>query len=304
MLWMWLVACSGGEDVEVIVIDEPAVEDIVVVDLDEDDAAPEPESDDAPKPDAPTEPVDEPNEADPTVPDSRDDPKKEPPTEVAQPVKRPDEPTEAEVTPEAAEENEPEPEPAKTITYALNAQKSSLYVQVYKDRTTAGADLSHDHVMLATGWTGSATWNTDDLSQCDIQLTLKVAKLAVDPPNLRSALGIEGELTDGNRKDIKKNMLAKGQLDSASYPEIRFQSTACEASGAKIKVTGELTVHGTTKTVTTKMLVNADDSSFSATGGFKAKHTDFGMDPFTAMLGALKNENEMKFTASLKGEAE
>jgi hypothetical protein len=52
------------------------------------------------------------------------------------------------------------------------------------------------------------------------------------------------------------------------------------------------------------MTVNADEASFSATGGFKAKHTDFGMDPFTAMLGALKNENEMKFTASLKGEPE
>jgi hypothetical protein len=42
----------------------------------------------------------------------------------------------------------------------------------------------------------------------------------------------------------------------------------------------------------------------SAAGTFSAKATDFGFEPYSALLGALKNRNEMKFTVDVKGAAQ
>jgi len=299
MLMLWLMACSDGEPVELIEVEEPAVEDIVVLSEDEIEAEPEEELTD-PEEEVDAEPGSEEEEAPEEATEAHENAPE--PQDID-----PTEPEEEDLADAEAEEEEAEEEvaaalPAKTLTYALKPKGSSLYVQVFKDRTTAGADLSHDHVMLATGWTGSATWNADDLSQCSIEVTLRVDKLAVDPPNLRTALDIEGELSDGQRADVKKNMLAKDQLDAATYPEITFTSSKCEAKGEKVKVTGTLTIHGTPKTISTTMTITATDESFSARGGFKVKQSDFGIEPFSAMLGALKNEDQMKFTVSLQGE--
>jgi polyisoprenoid-binding protein YceI len=231
-------------------------------------------------------------------------PKTEPAVKAgAAPVTEPAETEPAEVPtveePAPAEPTEPAAEPARTLTYTLAPERSSLLVQVFKDPDTAAAAMSHDHVVAASGWSGTVTWNPDDLSQCAIDISVPVSELVVDSPRLRAAVGLEGELSASQRGDVKKNMLAKDQLHGDRYGRITYSASRCEASGERVLVTGELTIRGQSETVKTKLEVSATATRFSASGSFKARATDFGFEPFTAMLGALKNQDAMSFSVKL-----
>ena len=189
---------------------------------------------------------------------------------------------------------------AKPVTYTLDATKSSLYVQVFKDPTTVAADLSHDHVVAATGWTGTVTWGA---GPCAVDISVPVAGLRNDDDAMRKRVGYDVMLDEGQRADVKANMLGASQLDASRSPTITYKAASCEATDATWKVTGALTIRGVAKRVITTLKVSADGARFSASGKFTAKTTDFGFEPFSAMLGALKNKAEMKFTLDVVGTA-
>ena len=188
-----------------------------------------------------------------------------------------------------------------SVQKSPSVDRSQLVVLVYKDPDTLGAGLSHDHVVRAKGWTGTVTWDLADAGACDVRFTVPVARLDVDLPRLRAQYGLEGELSESQREDVKKNLTAKSQLDAASHPEITFRSRRCSGTTGSVTVTGDLTLHGTSSTVSVPMKVEVDGEQFSASGSFQARHTDFGIEPFSAMLGQLKNKNEMSFRIQVSG---
>ncbi|MCB9763407.1 MAG: YceI family protein [Alphaproteobacteria bacterium] len=184
-------------------------------------------------------------------------------------------------------------------TYAL---KGLLYVQVYKDPDTIAAALAHDHVVRASGWTGTVTWDPSNPGACDVKITVPVNRLAVDEEDLRRALGYDTFPKAGEREDIKKEMLSEDQLSGTKFPQITYKSTSCEAAGDNVKVTGDLTIRGKTKPVTMTMTVKADAVNFQAKGSLAINATDFGFDPFSAGFGALKNQNRMILVVDAKGD--
>lgn len=188
-------------------------------------------------------------------------------------------------------------------TYTLDAKKSTLYVLIKFDRDAALASVAHDHVIVATGWTGTATWNPADASACKVEISVPVSGLVVDPPGMRANAGLEGETEAGDKTKITENFQGKRQLDMASYPKITFSSTSCtgDSGTGKVKVNGNLTIHGVSKAVTASMTVDATDAGFSASGKLSATHSDFGFEPFTAALGAVRNTQPLAFTMAIKG---
>jgi len=207
----------------------------------------------------------------------------------------------AEAAPAAAPTSAPKPTAA---TYTLDPTKGALYVQVFKDAGTVAAGLSHDHVIRATGWTGTVRWDPADPAACRIALTVPVSGLRTDEESMRKRVGYDTTLDADQREEITGNMLSAGQLDAKRYTQITFASTRCEAAGEKVKVSGTLTVRGKGAPVTSTMTLAADGAAFSAAGTFTAKATSFGFEPYSALLGALKNRDEMKFTVDVKGAAQ
>ena len=190
------------------------------------------------------------------------------------------------------------------VRYALDPNGSLIYIQVFRDTTTAASDLSHDHVMLATAWTGRVTWADGDPSSCKVEVSVPVSGLKVDVPDMRKKVGYDVMLTDNQRDQVKEHMLDKGQLNGSSFTDMRFESTSCAAAGDKVKVTGKLTLHGVTKTVSPTMSISVKDGVFAAAGVLKLSGSDYGIAPYSAMLGALKNLDEMKLTVNVRGKAE
>jgi len=183
-------------------------------------------------------------------------------------------------------------------TYQVQAAQSALDVLVRYDRSAAMA--GHDHVLRGTGVTGSVTWDPANPAACDVKLSFPVSSLAVDPAGARAKAGLAGETSEGDKRKILENALGKSQLDAAAFPTISFQSSRCAAAGDKTAVSGTLKVHGVGKAVTATMVIRVEGSTLAASGAFSATHEDFGMKPFTALLGALRNDTNLKFTVDVR----
>ena len=187
------------------------------------------------------------------------------------------------------------------ITYKLNPAQGLVYVRVFKDETTLAAGLSHNHAMKATGWTGSVVWDPANTAACKVDITVPVEKIDVDAADARKAAGLDGGPDDDDRKKIKESMLDDDQLDAGKYKDISFKSTGCEGSGDTFTVKGNFTMRGQTKPVSIPMKIHATSTAFDAKGTFSIKGTDFGMQPFTALLGQLKNQDKLTFEIDVRG---
>jgi polyisoprenoid-binding protein YceI len=206
-------------------------------------------------------------------------------------------PAEAAPTEEAPAE-EASAEAAGPRSYTLDPSQSRVFVLVRYDRNATIP--GHDHVVAAQTFDGKVTWDPADPSACDVSIAFPVTALAVDPGNARSWAGLEGETGEGDKGKIRDNALGKHQLEASKFPTISYQSTSCTGTGTAFDVTGNLTIHGISKPITTKMTIEAGDT-FSAKGSFETTHATWGMDPYSALLGALKNAPTLAFTVDVKG---
>ncbi len=189
---------------------------------------------------------------------------------------------------------------AAPIRYVVEPGRSTLALLVYKDPGTALASQSHDHVITAQGWTGFVTWSQGDNSGCKVTFDVPVKGLSPDQPAMRKRFGLDSVLSDGQRSDVKENMLDKDQLNAGAHPQIKFVAKSCSGASGKVNVKGSLTIRGVTKSVSMPMQVTASDAEFAAKGQLTIKATDYGFEPFSAAFGALKNKNEMKLHVDVK----
>lgn len=152
----------------------------------------------------------------------------------------------------------------------------------YKDGM--GAKLAHDLVLRATNWSG--TLNVDGSpSGCSAAVT-------VDPRSIEivEARGGVKSLSDKDRRDIDKNINEK-VLETNKYPELRFESTSCTGAEPNLTAAGNMTIKGTTRPVNVDL--NVDGTTVTAKTSISQK--DFGIKPFSAMMGAIKLRDDVDF---------
>ena len=185
--------------------------------------------------------------------------------------------------------------------YAFLANQGLLYVKVYKADTIAAA-AAHDHAIQAVGWSGKATWDIENISSCSVSITVPVNNLYVDKTETRRIAGLEGEVSDSQRKEIQGNMLGESQLNADKYPLITFKSTGCEQEGERIFLKGDFTLRGKTNSVKVPIDVSTEDG-LSLKGMFPIKATQYGFEPYSALFGAVANQDgmEIHFNLEAKG---
>ena len=115
---------------------------------------------------------------------------------------------------------------------------------------------------------------------------------ASDPAKSSMDITIDAASVD-TRVQMRDNDLRSDHfLDVAKYPTITFQSTHVEpASPGKLKVEGNLTLHGVTKPVTLEVegpsepIKDRRGLRMGASATTKINRTDFGMTNMPAMVG-------------------
>jgi len=93
-----------------------------------------------------------------------------------------------------------------------------------------------------------------------------------------------------------QSTMQKNVLESARFPEIRFESTSVERIGdGKWKVTGNLTLHGASGTVT----VDVHNESGAYVGEAKIRQTQFGIQPVSVAGGTVKVKDELRINFAI-----
>jgi polyisoprenoid-binding protein YceI len=104
------------------------------------------------------------------------------------------------------------------------------------DPAHTAAQFAVKHLMISTvrgdfkGVNGSITWDDADVSKSTVNVTIDATTVNTSEP--------------ARDKDLKSDKF----FDTTQFPTITFKSTKVESAGTgKLKVTGDLTIHGVTK---------------------------------------------------------
>lgn len=184
---------------------------------------------------------------------------------------------------------------AQPASWSLDLQATELAVKVFK--TGAGASLAHDHVVVATKFTGKGS--LDEAGKPEslaLELTVPVNSLVPDEPEARRKYHLPNTpVPEDDRKKVRANMLDEGQLDAAKFPNITFvvSKVYAEESGA-LQCLGKLTLHGVTKELLFPIKVKIGERTAEGDASVRFKTSDFGIKPYSAALGLIKNKDEVE----------
>jgi len=182
--------------------------------------------------------------------------------------------------------------PAAAHTWRIDPAKSSVVIQVFKDGIAAR--FAHDHVVAAKQFAGTISGDPADPTTARVEVTAQTASFVNDEPALRQQFKLPLEVSEGDRATIEKSMKGDEVLDVARFPTVSFRSTGVDrAADGALTLRGNLTLHGVTRAVAMPLSVKVDGAMIDGRATFRLKTSDYGMPPYSAMLGAVKCKDEV-----------
>ncbi len=191
--------------------------------------------------------------------------------------------------------------------YDVDSRESLLTILAFRGGTLAKA--GHNHVIASHDLTGTF-YVPDDVLRSTFELHMPVAQLTIDEPELRAREGAEFpiEVPESAKQGTRHNMLSEALLDGDRYPDISMVSqhlaldtdglhgpaVSPGASGSRVLADVGITVRGQTHTVAVPVTYTLNGGELIASGELPIKQTDLGLTPFSAMLGALQVQDEMR----------
>lgn len=132
----------------------------------------------------------------------------------------------------------------------------------------------------------------------------KAIDATFDPRSLRVVTAMKdggeahGALSDSDKAKIEQNIL-DDVLEPGKFPEIRFVSTSVEEDhqGTGYRVRGQLTLHGRTHDVAFTSFTDGEGQVAEVT----IHQPDFGIKPYSAMLGTLRIKADLRVSVALPG---
>jgi polyisoprenoid-binding protein YceI len=197
------------------------------------------------------------------------------------------------------------PEPAADTrgaqVYTVSSDASRLHILVYRGGKLAR--LGHNHVVTSRSISGRA-WLHPEFERSGFELTVPVQSLIVDDPEDRRAHGADFPLGI-SQKDIegtKRNMLRPEVLDGERYPTISIKCAEVKGTRDSPTVTARITIKEGTRDISVPVQIAIDGARLTATGEFDILQTDFGMKPFSVVLGALEVQDRLHLEFSIVAE--
>jgi polyisoprenoid-binding protein YceI len=201
----------------------------------------------------------------------------------------------------------PEPSATTKIAPPLPAQRhegrpfdvasgeSLLTILAFRAGTLA--KFGHNHVIASHDISGTF-YVPDDIEHSTFELRIPVGQLAIDEPDLRAKEGPDfpKDIPDSAREGTRRNMLSDALLNGAQYEDITLVSQHIDTStpGSQVRADVQITVRGQTHTLSVPVTYSLSNGQLTASGDLPLKQSDLGLTPFTAALGALAVQDEMR----------
>jgi len=158
---------------------------------------------------------------------------------------------------------------------AIDVQRSVMKVYAYKSGLFSA--FAHNHEILAPIAAGAV----EESAKPSVELRVESPKMQVLDP----------KASVKDRAEIQKTMLGPDVLDTARYPEIRFQSIAVEKKVDGLwTVRGNLELHGQKRPVAFE--VSGENGNYR--GSAKIRQSEFAIKPVSIAGGTVKVKDEIK----------
>jgi polyisoprenoid-binding protein YceI len=179
--------------------------------------------------------------------------------------------------------------------FDVASRESLLTILAFRGGTLA--KVGHNHVIASHDVSG-AFYVPDDASQTTFELHVPVGQLTIDEPELRAKEGPDfpTDVPDSAKEGTRRNMLSEALLSGTEFPEITLVSQHIEptATGSQVRADVQVTVRGQTHTVSVPVVYSLVNGELTASGDLPIKQTDLGLTPFSALLGALAVQDELR----------
>jgi hypothetical protein len=199
----------------------------------------------------------------------------------------------------------------------IDRQRSVFAVVTHKAGLASG--LAHNHLAAAAAYEARLDFDGTAPLAASFELTFAADGLEIDRPDLQrawyprlEALGILdqpfGVVSEKDRGKIRAAMLSMRQLDGARFPRLAARLAGIEERASTLgevsfpyAVTLALEVHGETvvRSVAARYELTGGELLVEAAGTFR--FTDFGIRPYSAALGMVKNADEFHVFLHLRG---
>jgi hypothetical protein len=203
--------------------------------------------------------------------------------------------------PPAAPPQSAAPAPHIGTPYQIVPQASLLTILVY--RAGALASAGHNHVIASHDLSGTI-YVPPAILESSFEVHVPVDTLTVDEAALRTqqpAAEFPADVSESAREGTRRNMLGEAFLDAQRNPEIVLRALRLErategaADSATVLAHVQSTVRGQLRSFTVPVRYRlAGDGSLEASGEFPLRQSELGLTPFSAMLGALQVQDEMR----------
>lgn len=126
------------------------------------------------------------------------------------------------------------------------------------------------------------------------QIVFDMATFAADTDKARKHVGLEGETDSETQEKVNENLRGPKVLDVKEFPTATFDIESSLATGKQsadkhplYELKGRFTLHGTTLPLTVVAEARPAEKSTRLSGKFKVLQTDYGIKPYSAVLGAV-----------------
>ena len=146
------------------------------------------------------------------------------------------------------------------------------------------AKMGHRLTLALRSWQATVQWKGD---------TPTAAELTVDVDSLEVVKG-EGGVTplSGPEKGVARSNALKS-LNAKKHPRIRFASDRITAIDGGYRLDGTLEINGVSRPTAVEMATDADADQWALSLSAPVRQSDFGIKPFSLMLGSLKVADEV-----------
>jgi len=191
---------------------------------------------------------------------------------------------------------------AAPVTYELDPAKTELLAFTQPSGLFKGA--SHSHLLEARQVTGKLVYDAEKVGASSVTVSFPVDALVNDDPAMRKREAMTSMLNEADRKSVAASLRGESQLNQKHWPQISFDSTAVTSLGeGKLEVTGRFGVRGAKKELKLPVTFSVKDGVFTGEGSVTFTHRDIGMAPFVAVLGTVRNAEEIRLKVKLVGKA-
>lgn len=201
----------------------------------------------------------------------------------------------------------PESSAPVPIERASSAADLTLYDIVEPEsllliKALRGGPLSrfgHSHVIGGSVFSGQlslASDLTNNLPDSRINLTIRLSDMQVDKPQWRQAAGKDFASTpsEDDITNTRANMLGPKVLDVARFPVAKVEVTGILGSAPNFSVLARITLKDSIRSLPIPVHVEISGQRITATGSFVLTQSDFGIEPFSVLLGAISVRDDLQ----------